>query len=93
MKAKQQHERGDVATEQDDSHSMGSESVAIFIHEEKQDAPQMEGIPQMKRHMVEQYANHCLLSTTQDTCTVEWNDETTHPSVFAPHVCPLTTNK
>src|SRR5882724_6902338 len=37
MKAKQQHENGHVPTEKDDDHSTGSESVAIFIHEERQD--------------------------------------------------------
>ena len=36
MKVKQQCEKGHIATEKDNDHSMGSESVAIFIHEERQ---------------------------------------------------------
>src|SRR5882724_3255929 len=93
MKAKQQCEKGHVATEKDDDHSMGSESVAIFIHEERQDIHQKEDTSQTKKQVLEQYTGHGLSSTAQDTCTVEWNDRTTHPSIFVAHVCPLTTNK
>ncbi len=82
LKAKQQRDKGNVATEQDNDYSTRSESAATFIHEAMEHKPQVG--PCTKKYM-----NGDIPPTT-DSCTIEWNDQTTRPPTFAAHVTPLT---